>query len=42
MKVEDILEAEYFMLEVFDLDLGQRIEPPSFGLNAKLFGLFRC
>ena len=35
MKIEDIIEAKYCMSELVDMALGQRIEPPSFDLNAK-------
>jgi hypothetical protein len=32
---EDNIKAEYCMLELVDMALGQRIEPLSFDLNAK-------
>ena len=35
MEEEDNIEVEYCMLELVDLVLGQRIEPPSSDLNAK-------
>ena len=35
MQGEDIIGANYCMLELVDIALGPRIEPPSFDLDAK-------
>ena len=35
MEGKAIIEVEYCMLELVDMALGHRIEPPSSGLNAK-------
>ena len=42
MEGKGIIEIEYCMSKLVDMAFKRRIKPPSFDLNAKALGLFRC
>jgi hypothetical protein len=39
LKGEDVIQAGYCMLDLFDMALVQRMEPPGLDLNPKLWTL---